>query len=114
MEMFYLITLSVAIVALIVTLTLAGIALQYDSKQQKFPPSHDECPTGWNADPSTGRCGDGVSLITPDTDDWKDSNWESKGNRGPIDVKEVDMCVKKAWADRKGHYWDGITTYNGC
>ena len=114
MEMFYLITLSVAIVALIITLTLAGIALQYDSKQQKFPPSHDECPTGWTVDQATGICSDGNDEYTPATDDWSNSDLESKGSRGDHDVREVDICVKKAWADRKGYYWDGITTYNGC
>jgi hypothetical protein len=115
MEMFYLITLSVAIVALIITLTLAGIALQYDSKQQKFPPSHDECPTDWTVDQATGKCRDSTGeYTTPATADWRNSDLESKGSRGDHDVREVDICVKKAWANTNKVYWDGITTYNGC
>ena len=113
MERFHLITLSVAVVALIVTLTLAGIAIQFNSRQQKFPPSHDECPTGWTVDSGSGRCGDGGSGITPDDDDWANALPDSE-RRGAHDVKEVDMCVKKAWANRDSVYWDGVTNYNGC
>ena len=110
--MFHLITLSVAVVALIITLTLAGIAIQFNSKQQKFPPSHDTCPTGWNVGAS-GKCNDG-SGSTPSSADWTDEAWESKQNKGLHDVKGVDMCVKKGWANRQGIYWDGVTNYNGC
>jgi len=113
MDRFHLITLSVAVVALIVTLTLAGIALQFNSEQQKFPPSHDECPTGWTMDSGSGRCGNGDGKFTPKSSSWKNT-LTSPASRGTHDVKEVDMCVKKGWANRHGVYWDGVTNYNGC
>ena len=117
MERFHLITLSVAAVALIITLTLAGIAIQFNSKQQKFPPSHDTCPTGWTVGPN-GRCNNNSSgdtpARTPNSADWTDADWGSKNNKGEHDVKGVDICVKKGWANRNGIYWDGVTNYNGC
>ena len=114
MERFHLITLSVAVVSLIVTLTLAGIALQFNSRQQSFPPSHDECPVGWSVG-TKGRCTNGARgtdrRSTPSTTAWKST---ASTKRGTHDVKDVDICVKKEWSNRRGQYWDGVTNYNGC
>lgn len=46
MKRFHLITLSIAIIVLIGTLTLAGIALNLAAKSTVFPPSTEKCPNG--------------------------------------------------------------------
>ena len=110
MESFHIITLVVASVSLIIILTIAGILLTKDKHSQKFPTSHSDVPDGWEkSETATGYrldpTGNGINNpsnadgeLFETTDDWKD----------------IDICVKKTWADKTDVYWDGITTYNGC
>jgi hypothetical protein len=104
MESFHIIIMVVASVSLIVILTMVGIILTKDKQSQKFPTSHSDLPDGWSKSvKATGDIiitNDGINGDMP-TMQFSPTDWE-------------DICVKKAWADRNGVYWDGITTYNGC
>ena len=110
MERFHIITLVVASVSLILILTIAGILLTKDKHSQKFPTSHSDVPDGWEKE----KVDTGYKL-THNNDAYNNPNnaepeiFETTG-----DWKDIDICVKKTWADKTDVYWDGITTYNGC
>lgn len=109
MERFHIITLVVASASLIIILTIAGILLTKDKHSQKFPTSHSDVPDGWEKTPT----GTGYTLTHNGGAD------NDAMGTGPHDFtgavwEEIDICVKKAWADKNNVYWDGITTYNGC
>lgn len=124
MERFHIITLVVASVSLILVLTTAGILLTKDKRSQKFPTSHKDVPDGWtkSSDPVTGykltHTNDGIA--TDDDDTATDPVYTNPTDMvGPKSFtgavwKDIDICIKKAWADQNDVYWDGITTYNGC
>ena len=109
MERFHIITLVVASVSLILVLTIAGILLTKDKRSQKFPTSHSDVPDGWEKI-STGT-GYTLTHTGADNDAMGDPPHDFPGTG---DWKDIDICVKKAWADKNKVYWDGITTYNGC
>ena len=109
MERFHIITLLVATVTLIILLTISGILLHNDKRSQKFPPTHAKCPDGWTHTP------DPENPENPGTCNFVDGgvNQGTDTNVISYDLKK-DPCENKEWADPKGIYWDGLTTYNGC
>ena len=111
MERFHIITLVVASVSLILVLTIAGILLTKDKRSQKFPTSHSDVPDGWSKAPNTTI--PGYTLTSDGTNGDPDTN-ETKDFNTTGEWKDIDICIKKAWADQNNVYWDGITTYNGC
>jgi len=109
MERFHIITLVVASVSLILVLTIAGILLTKDKRSQKFPTSHKDVPEGWIHSATSNE-----NILTHTNDAGNDPNSAATKKFGTGEWKDIDICVKKAWADRNNVYWDGITTYNGC
>jgi len=113
MERFHIITLVVASVSLILVLTIAGILLTKDKRSQKFPTSHSDVPYGWEkVKVNAGTAGYTLTHTTDagnDPNDVSTATFETTG-----EWKDIDICIKKAWADQNNVYWDGITTYNGC
>jgi len=107
MDRFHIITLSVASVALILILTVTGILLLNDKRSQKFPTAHAKCPDGWTHEPGQGDAADTCTFDS--TND--ENNGDVTGGNYTIND---DICINKAWADRNGIYWDGVTTYNSC
>jgi hypothetical protein len=108
MESFHIIILVVASVSLISVLTIAGILLTKDKHNETFPTSHSDKPDGW-AKSGGATDADDIILTSDGT------NGKSAGTTKTFTPTEwEDICVKKAWADNNGVYWDGITTYNGC
>jgi len=122
MERFHIITLVVASVSLILVLTIAGILLTKDKRSQKFPTSHSDKPDGWEKNEvktnnivtgyklthsNIGDSGDPAEYTNPTT------NTAEREFTGAV-WEDIDICIKKAWADQNNVYWDGITTYNGC
>jgi hypothetical protein len=106
MERFHIITLLVATITLILLLTFSGILLHNDKRSQKFPPTHKKCPDGWTHTAGAGN--DPGSCSAGD-----DNNKGTDGQTVSLNL-DKDPCVNKQWADTKGVYWDGLTTYNGC
>lgn len=122
MERFHIITLVVASVSLILVLTIAGILLTKDKRSQKFPTSHSDVPDGWEKnEKQTGDTVTGYTLThsdigVPGTPKYTNPTTQTATSEqfaGAV-WEDIDICVKKAWADRNNVYWDGITTYNGC
>jgi hypothetical protein len=115
MDTFYIVTLTIAIVLLIIILTYIGLKIRGKNLNQSFPPQAASCPDNWvpatggncyipSGDydiKSTNTYGLGVNTI-----DFSDAGW-SQNNTSSI-------CNKNAWATKYGIHWDGITNYNGC
>lgn len=120
MDSFHIITLVVASVSLILVLTIVGILLKNDEASQKFPTSYSDVPHGWEKTTVT----DNASLTTGYKLKQKNNSNNPVGNADDTvndktftttgEWKDIDICIKKLWADQNNVYWDGITTYNGC
>ena len=124
MEAFYLIVLGVATVILILILTFIGILMQSQNKGQVWPPVVNTCPDKWAVDGS-GNCiipqnvstntgGLSTADISASLSDYlvsgnldpKHSAWSAKG--------ASTQCAQKAWTQKYGVLWDGISNFNGC
>ena len=123
MERFHIITLVVASVSLILVLTIAGILLTKDKRSQKFPTSHKDVPDGWNKiEDKSGDTLNGYKLTHINIgDSGGTTEYTNPTTYTDTSVlftgavwEDIDICIKKAWADQNNVYWDGITTYNGC
>ena len=133
MDYFYLVTLIVAGILLILGLTYVGIRLgqQYSKgiEDAVFPPVSKTCPDRWGSEkdgekvlckiPGATDINSGVSpddykvrTIThglnagKDAIDFNDEGWAKKG--------VSNTCALKKWANTYNIQWDGITNYNGC
>jgi len=133
MDYFYLVTLIVAGILLILGLTYVGIRLgqQYSKgiEDAVFPPVSKTCPDRWGSEkdgekvlckiPGATDINSGVSpddykvrTIThglnagKDAIDFNDEEWAKKG--------VSNTCALKKWANTYNIQWDGITNYNGC
>ena len=129
METFYLIVLGVATVILILILTFIGILMQSQKKGQVWPPVINTCPDKWTVDgsgnctiPSSGddgylNMGSTATAISTSLDNYKPSGltdgfdpkhsaWAAKG--------ASTQCAQKAWTQKYGILWDGISNFNGC
>lgn len=139
MDYFYLVTLIVAGILLILGLTYVGIRLgqQYSKgiEDAVFPPVSKTCPDRWgskttNETPEKVLCKipgetDINSGVSPDgTFDYKASNKTHGFNNDDdaIDFNDEgwaktgvsNTCALKKWANTYNIQWDGITNYNGC
>ena len=133
MDYFYLVTLIVAGILLILGLTYVGIRLgqQYSKgiEDAVFPPVSKTCPDRWGSEkdgekvlckiPGATDINSGVSpddykvrTIThglnagKDAIDFNDEEWAKTG--------VSNTCALKKWANTYNIQWDGITNYNGC
>jgi hypothetical protein len=138
MDYFYLVTLIVAGILLILGLTYVGIRLgqQYSKgiEDAVFPPVSKTCPDRWGSekDEATEKvlckiplATDTNSGVSPDgTFDYKaiDKTHGFNVNRDVIDFNDEkwaktgvsNTCALKKWANTYNIQWDGITNYNGC
>jgi hypothetical protein len=108
MESFQKIILFAAIIILIITLVIIGIALTY-AKNQEWPPMVPACPDYWNIDGSgnTTTCINMKDLGTcPPTGQNKHLVMNFNG---PAFSGTQGNCNKYNWANRCGISWDGIT-----
>ena len=135
MDYFYLVTLIVAGILLILGLTYVGIRLgqQYSKgiEDAVFPPVSKTCPDRWGSEkdkntekvlckiPGETDINSGVSqdvykvrTITHGLNagmnaiDFNDEGWAKTG--------VSNTCALKKWANTYNIQWDGITNYNGC
>lgn len=129
MEQFYIITITVAVVLLILILTYIGVYVLGGSDKTPYPPESLQCPDYWEksgADcvipgASTTNAGTRVSddttnfantpanpayisgtLLKTDDPSWQTSDGLSA------------KCAKKLWANNNNVVWDGISNYNSC
>lgn len=133
MDYFYLVTLIVAGILLILGLTYVGIRLgqQYSKgiEDAVFPPVSKTCPDRWGSEkdgekvlckiPGATDINSGVS-----PDDYKDRTITHglNASMNAIDFNDEEWaktgvsntCALKKWANTYNIQWDGITNYNGC
>lgn len=135
MDYFYLVTLIVAGILLILGLTYVGIRLgqQYSKgiEDAVFPPVSKTCPDRWGSEKDKNT--EKVLCKIPDATDinsgvsqdvYKDSNITHgfNDNEDVIDFNDEgwaktgvsNTCALKKWANTYNIQWDGITNYNGC
>ena len=128
MDNFYIIVITVAIIALIGALTYVGIIMAYGEGTEVYPPQSTTCPDYWvidenkrckipvNGEKNTGSLYEsgllsdsakqtiGIDEATS-TVDFAHDDWNASGQ--PI-------CAKQTWAKTHGIVWDGISNYNDC
>lgn len=125
MEFFHFVVLSISAIVLIIVLIYLGISLKNAKKNEIFPPTQNTCPDGWTFNdigmcqmPTTGNNGNitavnatsnsnlvktnGVWGIMPESTDWVSKTGKTA------------VCAKKAWANKYGVTWDGVSNYNSC
>jgi hypothetical protein len=141
MEIFYTITLSVAVILLIMILAYVGLKLTNEQiADVAYPPNSKRCPDHWQNE----KEGDKYTCKVPDKDSLntgtlygsnslKDSVTGAPGyfakdsstnvsDRFDFTVDgwagfksgQTSECSKRTWAIEHGVLWDGITNYNYC
>ena len=102
------IVMIVAIVMLIISLTMIGIALKNQKNNVTFPPVISDCPDYYtsvkNSEGTDYLCNLYRNLSTNDDTECKtfdNSHTKFKGVGG--------LCEKKKWANKCGVTWDGVT-----
>ena len=137
MESFYLIVISIALLALIGILTYVGILMTYyRDKDTTYPPVAATCPDFWMVsdenptnckiptvptDNTTGIKNVG-SIYSGNALELNTSNTPGLNNQTKIiDFADANwgmggasVCKKQAWANQYGLVWDGVTNYNSC
>ena len=129
MEQFYIITITVAVVLLILILTYIGVYVMGGSDKTPYPPESLQCPDYWEksgADciiPGANTTNAGTRA-TGDTNNFAnipsnaayiangvlktdDASWQTSDG---LSAK----CAKKLWANNNNVVWDGISNYNSC
>lgn len=121
------ITMAIAVVALILILTVVGVMLSNKSSVV-FPPSRNTCPDYWDQiidstnNKYTCKINDrnkGTFVPTTDTAatpgynaeknaiDFNHEGWGKQGNSS-------SLCSLQKWCHDKKISWDGVSNYNGC
>jgi hypothetical protein len=98
---------TIAIIILIITLCIIGVALYRAKYHSEYPPVIPNCPDYWDASGNLDisnnfLCVNTMNLGssgTPKTMNFSTSSW--KGNNG--------LCLKYKWAKTQNLTWDGIT-----
>lgn len=139
MEMFYKITILVAIIFLILILTVIGILMGKKSNVVTYPPVASQCPDYWTYDgsncvvPNTGcPANDGsvkdckpnmlngisVANLTPTSV----SGLTRVSNPDKTTTYSIDFnnpgwkgtCGQMQWAKKNNIEWDGVSNFNSC
>ena len=109
MEGFQKIVLFSAIIILIISLVIIGIALSYAKSNSVWPPIVPDCPDYWSIDGSgnNARCLNVKDLGTcrPTSGN---RHLSMNFNNAPF-VGSNEMCAKYNWANNCNVSWDGIT-----
>lgn len=142
MELFYIVTISVAVVLLIIILSYVGLKMTSESVSDvAYPPNKMRCPDNWKnikdeesdtgykcVIPSSGELNSG-SLYNGDN--LKDTVTSAPGyfaedNTLPARIDftvdgwagykggQTSDCSKRTWSSEHGVLWDGVTNYNYC
>ena len=134
MESFYRIVITVALIALIGSLTYVGMLMKYHkNKNTTYPPVASSCPDFWTVSSTdqtkcdipkpdasgiqnVGSIYSGTALQlnstnTPGLDTQANNIKFSDATWG---VGSAATCKKQKWANQYGLVWDGISNYNSC
>ena len=108
MEGFQKIVLFSAIVMLIISLIMIGMALSQTTSQQ-WPPMTPQCPDYWAIDGSgnNATCVNVKNLGTCPPSNGKKHLRMNFNN--PAFTGSNELCAKYTWATKCGVSWDGIT-----
>ena len=108
MQTFQKIVLFVAIVILIISLIIIGVALNY-SKSSQWPPIMSDCPDYWLLDGSGNNttCTNIQDLGTCPAS--TNSQHLVMNFNDPIYTGTNGMCAKYKWATNCNISWDGLT-----
>ena len=123
MEMFYIVTMAIALIILILILTVMGIMLSNKNKVV-FPPSKNACPDYWTEVIKEGKnvcqidnrnigtfnvstSKDPGYDVSTRTINFKDPAWANKGDG-------TALCAMQKWCNANRISWDGVSNYNGC
>jgi hypothetical protein len=103
------IVLFAAIIILIITLVVIGIALSSSKNNRAWPPNVPSCPDWWVSDGSGNRskCINIKDLGTCPAKSG-DKHQTMHFNR-PIFTGSNELCAKYTWAQKCKVAWDGIT-----
>ena len=109
MEGFQKIVLYSAIIILLISLVIIGIALSYAKDSQEWPPVVPDCPDFWVID---GSGNNATCLNVKDLGTCKATGGTKhltmNFNEAPFTGSD-EMCAKYTWAKRCDVSWDGIT-----
>jgi hypothetical protein len=144
MELFYIVTISVAVVLLILILSYVGLKMASETVLDvAYPPNKMRCPDNWKnikdeesdanykcVIPSDGELNSG-SLYTGS--ELKDTVTSAPGYFAEDTTKtlparidfsvdgwagykggQTSDCSKRTWSSEHGVLWDGVTNYNYC
>jgi hypothetical protein len=132
MDTFYLTTLTVATLLLILILAYIGTKMLNKSNSALvFPPSASSCPDYWLMSDDGTQCmipeygsknsgnmyditgkieltqNDTFGLSSDNTKiNFNDAGWKTTG--------KTNTCAQKDWANINGILWDGVNNYNSC
>lgn len=128
MDNFYMIVITVAIIALILVLTYVGMIMAYGEGTTTYPPQSTTCPDYWEVNEDT-KCkipndeGKNIGSMYESgllVDSVKETPGFDEG-QDVIDFSHVDwkasgqeICAKQTWANAHGVVWDGVSNYNDC
>ena len=113
MDSIYTITLTIALVLLIISLLVIGVGLYYAENQKQYPPVKSACPDYWSAE----KNGSGHSCKPPAA---------GHPGRGSTGCKQINTnhpsfngpsgnCNRYKWSQRCGVTWNGHTNVaNPC
>ena len=99
---FYTITLSTAVVLLILILAYFGVEIAYSANGVVFPPVALPCPDYWTVNTDGSCTAEMTNLGTFATGTKIEPN------------KLGTTCNQQTWANKNSVWWDGVSNYNQC
>jgi hypothetical protein len=109
MEGFQKTVLIIAIVILIITLVVIGVALSSSSRLEEWPPMLSDCPDYWKIDGS-GNMATCTNIKDLGSCPAKSGEKHLVMNfNSPVFSGDNGTCNKYNWAKKCGVTWDGIT-----
>lgn len=125
MEVFYVVTLVVAVVTLILLMVILGVLMSYQTRQLTYPPKTNLCPDHWTYDISTKTCdasnnnigaylskADVASNVAPFAKEAGKLSFDPDNPKWGEGATSV-ICAKRKWANDYRIVWDGISNYDG-
>ena len=131
--MYYTIVLIIAVVILVGSLSVIGVAMTSGSNKKNFPEFQDRCPDYWtnrNTDDHLPICVPPTSGINiPSQAAFAGNNptishagvtTSTNGNNSSVTKLDLStnnwtsICDKSSWAKKNNILWDGVSNTNDC
>jgi len=124
MAWFYTIVLIIATIILVAALTVVGITITSQVKNNPFPDFQNTCPDFWSLDKTVcSPPANGINTPAPDKFTGLQPRVQHAGvsvSNGKILAMDItgskwtSVCDKASWAKINGIYWDGVSNNNSC